>query len=269
MLGKTSASWITDEHLEPHSGVAWIDVGQLLGQDANNAIPSLGVRWLTAPIRVVAEMEVIRVHFLQTEAIASLSSSWSIAQSRLVATMAVICVHIRQDEGHGELYMLPRPPFHGLNSSFSIAPSKQWLQWWSHGHCVHILRDEGHLLSEQQFVDCSKQSSGCNDGLMHAAFTSYKMKAIASLRGSLSRWSGWSHKRCVHILQDEDHRLSEHRFVDCSKQSRGCHGGLMDAAFTFYKMKAIASLRSSPLIAPSGAVAATVISWTPRSHSTS
>ena len=141
--------------------------------------------------------------------------------------------------------------------------------FWSHKRCVHILRDEGHLLSEQQFVDCSKQSSGCNDGLMHAAFTSYKMKAIASLRGSLSRWSGWSHKRCVHILQDEDHRLSEHRFVDCSKQSRGCHGGLMDAAFTFYKMKAIASLRSSPLIAPSGAVAATVISWTPRSHYTS
>ena len=27
VLGKTSASWITDEHLQPHSGVAWIDAG--------------------------------------------------------------------------------------------------------------------------------------------------------------------------------------------------------------------------------------------------
>ena len=38
----------------------------------------------------------------------------------------------------------------------------------------------------------------------------------------------------------------------------------MDAASTFYKMKAIASLSSSSLIAPSGAVAAMVVSWTLR-----
>ena len=28
--------------------------------------------------------------------------------------------------------------------------------------CVHIRRDEGHRLSEQQSVDCSKLNSGCN-----------------------------------------------------------------------------------------------------------
>ena len=34
-------------------------------------------------------------------------------------------------------------------------------------------------LSEQQLVDCSKQNTGCNDGLMNCAFTFYKTKAIA------------------------------------------------------------------------------------------
>ena len=36
------------------------------------------------------------------------------------------------------------------------------------------------------------------------------------------------------------------QFVGCSKRSSGCNGGLRVTAFTFYKMKAIASL-SSPL----------------------
>ena len=64
--------------------------------------------------------------------------------------------------------------------------AEQWLQWWSHGRCVHILQDEGHRLSEQQFVDCSKRSSGCNGGLTDAASTLFKMKAIASMSSSSS-----------------------------------------------------------------------------------
>ena len=74
---------------------------------------------------------------------------------------------------------------------------------------------------EQQFVDCAKQSSGCNGGLMDAA-SHYTMNAIASL--SSSSWIAprravvvtvaW---RCVHILEDEGRRLSEQQFVNCSK----------------------------------------------------
>ena len=70
------------------------------------------------------------------------------------------------------------------------------------------------------------------------------------------------------FYKDEVHRLSVQHFVDCSKWSSGCRGDLMDAGFIFYKLKAIASLSSSSLIAPSGAVAAMVISCTLRSHST-
>ena len=109
---------------------------------------------------------------------------------------------------------------------------------------------------------------------MDAAFSFYKMKAIVSLSSSsLIAPSGavvamvvsWTLR---YFLQEEGRRLSEQQFVDCSKRSSGCNGDLMDAAFTFYKLKAIASLSSSSLIAPNGAVAAMAVSWTPRSHST-
>ena len=46
------------------------------------------------------------------------------------------------------------------------------------------------------------------------------------------------------------------------KQRSGCNGGFMDAAFTFYRMKAIASFSSSSLIAQRKAVVAMVIELT-------
>ena len=69
----------------------------------------------------------------------------------------------------------------------------------------------------------------------------------------------WSHGRCFRILYVEDHRLSEQQFVDCSKRSSGCNDGLMGAALAFYMLMTIASLSSSSVIAPTGAVAAMVV----------
>ena len=61
------------------------------------------------------------------------------------------------------------------------------------------------------------------------------------------------------FYKDEDHRLSEQQFVNCSKQSSGCTDALMNAAFTFYKMTIISPLSSSSLIAPSRAVATMMV----------
>ena len=56
--------------------------------------------------------------------------------------------------------------------------------------------------------------------------------------------------------------IASQHSVDCAKQSSGCNGGLMDAAPRSHstKMNAIAFLSSSSLIDPSGAVAAMVVS---------
>ena len=71
---------------------------------------------------------------------------------------------------------------------------------------------------------------------MDAAFTFYMRMASASLNSSslmrrAEQWPQWrSHGCCVHILQDEGHRLAEQQLVDGSKQSSTCNGGLMDAS---------------------------------------
>merc|ERR1711865_304278 len=46
--------------------------------------------------------------------------------------------------------------------------------------------------------------------------------------------------------------LSEQQLVDCSKANGGCQGGLMDAAFTFYKTTGIAEEDSYPYKAKNG-----------------
>ena len=114
-----------------------------------------------------------------------------------------------------------------------------------------------------------------HSSLMTTVFAT-RSKALAtqstcSLLGIADGACGQSDLDCaytnVYILQDEVHRLSEQQFVDGSKRSSSRNDGLIDAAFTFYMRKAVVSLSSSSLIAPSGAVAAMVVPWTLRSHS--